>query len=160
MLMVFIHKAISYKLQMEIFMAWLIAVEQILMAPFLKLHQPGTFTVLRSLVSADGINPYGSLLQGTDGNFYGMAAGGGASSGGTVFKITAAGALTVLHALQTTTDGSSPRGSLITGTDGNYYGLTYTGGSNLSGTLFKITPAGVFTVLSQFNGATQGQCSL
>ncbi|CAN5611462.1 hypothetical protein BH10BAC2_BH10BAC2_05760 [soil metagenome] len=122
-----------------------------------KITSGGTFTVLRNFsATTDGQGPYGSLLQGTDGNFYGMTSSGGANSGGTIFKITAAGALTVLHALQTTTDGSSPRGSLVTGTDGNYYGLTNIGGSNLSGTLFKITPAGVFTVLSQFNGATQG----
>ncbi len=122
-----------------------------------KITSSGTFTVLRNLSAAtDGQGPYGSLLQGTDGNFYGMTASSGANSGGTIFKITLAGAFTVLHALQTTTEGGSARGSLVTGTDGNYYGMTYTGGINFSGTLFKITPSGAFTLLSQFNGAAQG----
>jgi uncharacterized repeat protein (TIGR03803 family) len=121
-----------------------------------KITSTGTFTLLRSLTSTDGINPYGSLLQGTDGNFYGMTSASGANSGGTIFKITAAGTLTVLHALQTTTEGGNSKGSLVKGTDGNYYGLTYTGGSNFYGSFFKITPAGVFTILSQFNGAAQG----
>ena len=121
-----------------------------------KISSTGTFSVLRSLVSANGIGPYGSLLQGTDGNFYGMASGGGANAGGTIFKITTGGTLTVLRSLLSTNDGSSPRGSLAKGTDGNYYGMTYIGGSNFFGTLFKITAAGTFTVLSNFNGAAQG----
>ena len=121
-----------------------------------KISSTGTFTLLRSLASVDGSGPYGSLLQGTDGNFYGMTSGGGANSGGTVFKITPTGTLTVLHSLLSTADGSSPRGSLAKGTDGNYYGMTYIGGSNFFGTLFKTTPTGTFTVLSQFNGAAQG----
>lgn len=119
-----------------------------------KITSTGTFTVLRSLVSADGINPYGNLLQGTDGNFYGMTSGSGPNGGGTIFKITPTGTLTVLHALKTTTEGGNPRGSLVTGTDGNYYGLTNTGAGIFFGTLFKITPSGTFTLLSQFNGAS------
>ncbi len=121
-----------------------------------KITPTGTFTTLKSLVSANGSNPYGSLLQGTDGNFYGMTSIGGASGGGTIFKITAAGTLTVLRSLASAADGGNPRGSLIKGTDGNYYGMTNTGGSGTFGTLFKITPAAVFTVLTRFNGAAQG----
>ena len=121
-----------------------------------KITPTGTFTLLRSLVSANGINPYGSLLQGTDGNFYGTTSSSGANSGGTIFKITPAGTLTVLHALLPTTEGGNPRGSLVRGNDGNYYGLTNTGGTNFFGSLFKITSTGVFTVLTGFNGAIIG----
>ncbi len=121
-----------------------------------KITSTGTFTLLRSLVSANGINPYGSLLQGTDGNFYGTTSTSGANSGGTIFKITPTGTLTVLHSLLPTTEGGSPRGSLVRGNDGNYYGLTNTGGTNFFGSLFKITSTGVFTVLTGFNGAIIG----
>ena len=117
-----------------------------------KITSTGTFTVLTSLVSASGINPYGSLLQGTDGNFYGTTSSGGASAGGTIFKITPTGTLTVLHALLATADGGNPRGSLVRGNDGNYYGLTNTGGTNFFGTLFKISATGTFTVLTRLNG--------
>ena len=40
---------------------------------------------------ADGANPYGYLVQGTDGNFYGTTIYGGANLNGTVFKITPSG---------------------------------------------------------------------
>lgn len=121
-----------------------------------KITSTGTFTTIRSFVPANGTNPLGSLVQGADGNFYGLTSGGGASAGGTIFKITPAGTLTVLRSLLSATDGGNPKGSLAKATDGSFYGLTNIGGSNLFGTLFKITSAGAFTVLTRFNGATQG----
>ena len=122
-----------------------------------KITSSGTFTVLRNLSAAtDGQSPDGSLLQGTDGNFYGMTAVSGANGGGTIFKITPTGTLTVLRALLSTADGGNPKGSLAKGTDGNYYGMTSTGGSNFYGTLFKISATGTFTVLSRFNGGIIG----
>ena len=44
-----------------------------------------------------GANPYGALIQGSDGSFYGTTVGGGATGSGTIFKIDAAGTLTTLH---------------------------------------------------------------
>jgi hypothetical protein len=44
------------------------------------------------LSSTDGINPEGNLIQGADGNFYGMT-----SSAARVFKIHPAGVFTPLH---------------------------------------------------------------
>jgi len=37
------------------------------------------------------------LVQATDGNFYGTTQGGGTIDGGTVFKITPQGTVTILH---------------------------------------------------------------
>jgi uncharacterized repeat protein (TIGR03803 family) len=48
------------------------------------------------------------------------------------------------------TDGAYPYAGLIQGADGNFYGTTYGGGSNLSGTAFKITPRGALTTLYNF----------
>jgi uncharacterized repeat protein (TIGR03803 family) len=117
----------------------------------------GTLTVLHAFVGAtDGVSPQGSLIQASDGNFYGMTSGGGANNGGTVFQITPAGTLTVLHAFVGATDGVSPQGSLIQASDGNFYGMTSGGGANNGGTVFQITPAGILTVLHAFAGATDG----
>ncbi len=47
------------------------------------------------------------------------------------------------------TNGSSPLG-LIQGFDGNFYGTTLSGGTQNSGTAFKITSAGVLTMVHTF----------
>jgi uncharacterized repeat protein (TIGR03803 family) len=59
-----------------------------------KITPGGTLTTLQSFNNTDGASPSAGLAQGTDGNFYGTAYGGGANSClaglgcGTVFKIT------------------------------------------------------------------------
>jgi len=125
-----------------------------------KITTAGVFTLLKTFAfSADGSNPRGHLVQAKDGNFYGITYGGGANGYGTIFKMTPAGAFTVLRSLNKTTDGSNCYGSLTEGKDGNLYGMTYAGGSLGYGTIFKITTSGTFTVLRNLNSATDGAYS-
>ena len=103
----------------------------------------------------DGANPYASLVQVTNGNFYGTTQYGGANNSGTVFKITPAGKLTTLYsfcAQSNCTDGLQPSASLIQATNGNFYGTTQYGGAIGGGTVFKITPTGTLTTLYSFCG--------
>jgi uncharacterized repeat protein (TIGR03803 family) len=102
------------------------------------------------------------LIQGNDGNFYGTTGGGGggADNGGTVFKLTPGGVETVLYAFgASSSDGIGPN-SLIQGSDGNFYGTTGGGGANTEngnlgdGTIFKVTPGGVETVLYSFGASS------
>src|ERR1035438_2534592 len=101
----------------------------------------------------DGTDPTW-LIQGTDDNFYGTTAGGGANGGGTFFKMTPGGTMTTLHSFCSQsgcTDGENPFGEPVEGTDGNFYGTTYNGGANgQGGTAFKITPGGTLTTLHSF----------
>ena len=121
-----------------------------------------TFTILHSFDGTDGNGSLAGLIQGTDGNLYGTTDLGGAHNGnGTVFKITPGGVLTTLYdfcAQAACADGSEPRAGLVQGTDGNFYGTTYQGGSGCGGsgcgTLFKVTPAGLLTTLYDFCSAT------
>lgn len=58
-----------------------------------QISPSGAFQVLYNFCSqfgcADGSNPNASLIQGTDGNFYGTTSdGGGSGNGGTVFKLS------------------------------------------------------------------------
>ncbi len=113
----------------------------------------------------NGADPFSGLVQGADGSFYGTTAIGGSSANcsngcGTVYKITSAGTLTTLHSFDGT-DGASLQSGLVLAADGNFYGTAYAGGTmggtacNVDGyvgcgTVFKITPAGVFTTLYNF----------
>jgi uncharacterized repeat protein (TIGR03803 family) len=119
--------------------------------------QSGFFTSLASFDGANGANPQAALIQGTDGNFYGTAAYGGANGVGVVFRITPAGTLTTLYSFCYPWDcpgsGYEPTTGLIQASDGNLYGTTSQGGTLGYGTLFQITPAGTLTLLYTFNGS-------
>ena len=99
----------------------------------------------------DGSSPYSSLIQGSDGNFYGTTAGGGESNHGTVFMVTPKGEETVLWSFRAgTNDGESPVGGLLQGHDGNFYGVTSLGGPEDAGTVFRLTPSGTETLVISF----------
>jgi uncharacterized repeat protein (TIGR03803 family) len=112
-----------------------------------------------------GAGPMAPLIQASDGNFYGTTSAnqyggpyGGFMGPGTVFKVTPAGVETLLYAFGTSgsTDGATPVAGLLQGSDGNFYGTTSFGGAYGYGTVFKITPAGVETVLYSFFGGLDG----
>ncbi len=122
-----------------------------------KVTTNGVITRLFSFNGINGANPYASLVQGSDGNFYGTTTGGGANGKGTVFKITPNGTLTFLHSFSGTNDGYDPEGSLIQASDGNFYGTTVGGGTNGNGgTVFQMTPSGNLNTLIAFSGGGDG----
>lgn len=124
---------------------------------FFKITSAGVFTVLQTLNSTShGTTPSGALVQGTDGNFYGTCGAGGTNSGGTIIKITPAGVITTLRALVPASDGSNPRGGLVRASDGNFYGLTSSGGTHKVGTIFRISPTGTFAVIRHLKLETDG----
>jgi len=64
----------------------------------LKITDAGKLTTLHNFEPIDGIQPQAAaLLQGSDGEFYGTAYNGGANGRGTIFKVTASGAVTTLY---------------------------------------------------------------
>src|SRR5215469_10586993 len=112
----------------------------------------GVFKALKDFAYANGATP-NLPIPGTDGNFYGTTQGGGDPTChcGVVYKATATGAITVLHKFKGyPNDGYWPHGTLVQGNDGNFYGTTYQGGAHNQGTVFKITPAGIFTLVYSF----------
>ena len=120
-----------------------------------KISLAGAYTQLYSFnLRPDVARPQGELLQGSDGNFWGTATGGGISGCGGVFKMTPAGKETVVYSFDCTT-GNTPVAGLIQGSDGNYYGTTKES-NNPYGTIFKITSKGVQTVLHTYSDQTQG----
>ena len=126
-------------------------------------------TVLRSFRYEEGRQLWGELVQGTDGDFYGMAHAGGPEDAGSVFKVSATGVFTLLHTFTYATkeNGLLPKGALVQGPDGTFYGTTTQGGVSTPnaqyghGTVFKMTVSGstgTVTTLHRFdNSASQGR---
>jgi uncharacterized repeat protein (TIGR03803 family) len=112
-------------------------------------------------VVTDGAYPFDSLIQGTDGNFFGTTRNGGHGGmlgGGTVFRITPAGALTTVHRFRTD-EGVDPYSALVQGKDGNLYGTLSAGGpySNrgvAAGTAVRVTAQGNVKRLYSFCSQT------
>jgi uncharacterized repeat protein (TIGR03803 family) len=115
-----------------------------------KITLSGNLTTLHSFDATDGDYPYGGVVEGPAGTFYGTTGGGGADNVGTVFGMTASGKLVTVHSFDVT-DGATPY-ALMLGSDGNFYGTTSAGGSNSRGTVFEITPIGQLTTLHNFAG--------
>jgi uncharacterized repeat protein (TIGR03803 family) len=131
-----------------------------LVAPFLgiflavELPVPASGQTLTSIASFDGTDGEApgnvSLIQGTDGNFYGTTEAGGRSRAclngcGTIFNVTPDGVVTTLLNFDDT-NGESPLAGIFQASNGNFYGTTY--GDAGYGTLFKLTPAGKLTTLA------------
>ena len=122
-----------------------------------KITPSGALTILHNFddgsVMNDGSFPFAGVIQGSDGNFYGVTPDGGTGFRGTVFKMTPAGVVTILHNFQdgsVANDGAGPDYALVEGNDGNFYGTTAAGGTTDNGTAFQITPQGVLTILHNF----------
>ena len=132
-----------------------------------------TFTLLAPFDGTNGTSP-GGVIQGPDGNFYGITGEGGLFNAGTVFRATPEGAITSLYSFcsQNCTTGYSPDygyspfANLVLGPDGDFYGTTAWGGTGSNaacsgsgavgcGTVFKITASGTLTTLHSFSG-TEG----
>jgi uncharacterized repeat protein (TIGR03803 family) len=121
-----------------------------------------TQVVLKSFTnSPDGANPHaGMVVAINNGGLYGTTLYGGTHGDGTVFQMNAAG-VGVLYNFAGSPDGSEPVAGLVR-VDSNVYGTTQFGGSSTNcpngcGTVFKVTPAGVETVLHSFTGSPDGR---
>lgn len=116
-----------------------------------------SFAVLHSFSNSDGSEPWGALIQSSDGQFYGTTSGGGTFGQGAIFRIDSTGNLVRLHSFAGSggagPEGTSPVASLVEGVDGNFYGTAGGGGSGNSGTIFKISPSGSITILHSFSGS-------
>ena len=120
-----------------------------------RMDSTGGLTVLHAFSGQiDGAGPYASLLQASNGSFYGTSSLGGANGSGTVFRMDSSGNVTTLHAFSGI-DGAVPHAALVQAPDGNLYGTT-TGGGGGWGTIFRIDVAGNFTKLHDFDFTRDG----
>jgi uncharacterized repeat protein (TIGR03803 family) len=118
-----------------------------------QLDPAGNETVIASFAyTAGGSNPYGGVIRGPAGNFYGTTFYGGASGLGVVYELDLTGRETVLHTFTGGADGAGPYAGVIRDSVGNLYGTTSEGGASNDGTVYKVDTAGNETVLHSFSG--------
>jgi uncharacterized repeat protein (TIGR03803 family) len=130
-----------------------------------KLTPAGTLTNLDIVDAPTG------LIEGPHGDLYGSDAEGGYQNYqycgnhngcGTLYKTTSSNLFSTIHTFciqSNCEDGAEPSAPLLTGADGNLYGVTYFGGLDMNdncfydycGTVFTITPGGTLTTLHEFN---------
>lgn len=126
-----------------------------------------------SPVNADGAFPESELVEGGDGQLYGVTRAGGANGTGVVFKLARDGsAFQVLHEFGAVTsatdsgvvangDGAAPVGALVAAADGNFYGVTSAGGTEGRGTIFRLNFDGTgFESLHAFSATTASSTTL
>ena len=133
-----------------------------------ELSPTGQQTILYSFTGkTDGGIPIGRLIRDSQGNLYGITSVGGdpTCSCGTVFQLTTTGSLNTLHAFLGGTDGAQNSGQAELGLvmvkgvlygSASFGGISGCDGSLGCGVLFKVTLAGVETVLYRFTGQADG----
>jgi hypothetical protein len=101
-----------------------------------------------------GSSPRGPLVLAASQSYYGLAASGGSSDRGVLFKISPFGTYTVL-AHFTITGPRLPAGGLVMGADGFIYGTCSSGGTADAGALIRLNPANdTWSVVASFDGTT------
>jgi len=105
-----------------------------------KVTPHGDLTTLHTftLNGLDGSEPSGGLELGSDGALYGttILSSQPGPDYGNIFRITTTGELTVLYGFPQFNDSSGY--SLVEGTNGTFFGTTYAGGANYSGSVFTL----------------------
>src|ERR1017187_5890072 len=111
------------------------------------------YNIIYSFGNDDGVNPFCTLAS--SGPFlYGMTFNGGIGDGGVLFRVRTNGLnYTALHLFMGgDTDGILPDGSVIV-TNGTLFGMTFNGGTNDAGVVFKVsTNTTGFAILHSFGG--------
>lgn len=93
----------------------------------------------------------GTLVEGSDGNFYGTTTRGGPSGSGSIFRVTPSGILTNLISNQ-----GNPAAGLVVGNDGLLYGMNGAGGPFGWGTFFRMTTGAELTNFAVLDGTNGG----
>jgi len=88
----------------------------------------------------DGVEPWGELIQATNGLLYGMTANGGLNGYGVIFEFDIATSTFTKKIDLTNLTGRYPYGSLMQASSGLIYGMTNEAGTGQHGTLFEYDP--------------------
>lgn len=103
----------------------------------------------------EGARPRSGLVA-VDGVLWGAASGGGLQGAGTLYSLTTDGAtFDIANTLPAEIGPGRPHGALTPGAGGVFYGVSQTGGSSGTGTVFKREANGALVVLRNFAALAQ-----
>jgi uncharacterized repeat protein (TIGR03803 family) len=121
-----------------------------------QIDSSGNFSLIYSFTNGiDGSDPYAGVFQGSDGYLYGTTFYGGSSNVGAAYKVSLSGQFVPLHQFgANSNDGQYPVAGIIQGWTGNYFGTTFSGGTNGDGTIYSMTSSGVLTYIYNFGNFT------
>jgi uncharacterized repeat protein (TIGR03803 family) len=123
-----------------------------------EISPSGQETILYSFVGGvDGGEPSGGLTMDARGNLYGTTPSFGKNSWGVAFEfVRSTSTFRLLYTFGGKPDGGEPEGRLLRDGQGNLYGVTAEGGTRNRGTVYKLTSAGVETILHNFVQSADG----
>jgi uncharacterized repeat protein (TIGR03803 family) len=122
-----------------------------------KLSPDGHVTVIHAFEGGTSAgHPTDRLFLDADGNFYGTTYNGGVRNQGCVFKVQPDGTERVVYSFKGHADGKAPAAGLIADAEGTLYGNVTFGGEDISGEVYRVTPAGQFATLYTFPGTFNG----
>jgi uncharacterized repeat protein (TIGR03803 family) len=106
--------------------------------------------------AAKGSRPRGRLVFAANNNYYGLCEMGGAANAGTLFRMSAAGTVTILAEFSATGP-RHPLGGLVSAADGSLYGTVSAGGAHGAGALLRVLPsANTWSTVADFAPGTTG----
>jgi uncharacterized repeat protein (TIGR03803 family) len=123
------------------------------LAPLPTLAAPG-ITLQGSFTGTNGDSPQVTLTAAGNGIYYGTTNTGGANGSGAIFKFDSATGSITLQDSFNFSNGDTPVAALTSAGNGIYYGTTYQGGANFSGTIYSFDSAtGSITLQASFTGS-------
>ncbi len=119
-------------------------------------YDPATNTYTKRF-DFDGVNngifPYGSLVEASNGKLYGMTENGGANYAGVLFEYDPSTNTFTKKLDFDGNNGKYPKGTLLQASNGKFYGMTYKGGANDEGVIFEYDPStNTYTKKLDFDG--------
>jgi uncharacterized repeat protein (TIGR03803 family) len=122
----------------------------------------GAMTVLHHFLGkkGEGRRPTDGLVMDDAGNLYGTTELGGATNGGTVYRLAPDGTLTTLWSFDKGHGPSFPEGGVLRDAKGNLTGTAGVGGQYLRGAVYRLAPDGTFSVLHAFGSGNDGEAPI
>lgn len=104
--------------------------------------------------TANGKNPYGSLIEASNGLFYGSTGLGGSNATGVIYSANGSGGYGVITSLPSNC--TNNRGNLLEVSNGLFYALSIGTVITNYGTIYSCNTSGSIGIVYQFSGTTDG----